>query len=341
VVIIGIADNRSCEMIAPMNARTSSVNRKDLVNAAASSGLIAALALFVIAQLSANAAPIETTGSSGDNKQAGKANSIKPPAQGQIPVAFVISDSAVIIDFCGPWEVFRDVNIPGLEHDPFRLYTVSDTASPIHAGGGMQIIPDYTFANAPVPKVIVIPAQSKPSEAMLKWIRESTKNTDVTMSVCTGAFVLAKTGLLSGKVATTFHAAFGNFAMQFPDIHLKRGARFVEDGNLASAGGLSSGIDLALRVVERYYGRDVAQKTAYTMEYQGQGWMNADSNQIYAASPVSTAEHPLCPVCGMDVDVATAPKSVYKGKTYYFCSDDDKKTFDAAPDKFATADKGS
>src|SRR5260370_4341433 len=206
------------------------------------------------------------------------------------------------------------------------------------AGGGMKIVPNYTFANAPAPKVIIIPAQSEPSQAMLKWIRESTKNTDVTMSVCTGAFVLAKTGLLSGKSATTFHAAFNSFAMEFPDIKLKRGARFVEDGNLASAGGLSSGIDLALRVVERYYGRDVAQKTAYNMEYQGQGWMNADSNQVYAAAPVSTAEHPLCSVCGMDVDVATAPNSVHIGKTYYFCSDDDKKTFDSAPDKFATPD---
>jgi putative intracellular protease/amidase len=338
LVIIGIAANRGCEMIAGMNARTSSMNRKDLVNAAARRGLIAALALFVIGQLSANAAPIETTGSSGEKQQAGKANSLKPPAQGQIPVAFVISDGAVIIDFCGPWEVFRDVNIPGLEDGPFRLYTVSDTTSPIHAGGGMQIIPDYTFANAPAPKVVVIPAQSKPNEAMLKWIRESTKNTDVTMSVCTGAFVLAKTGLLSGKAATTFHAAFVPFAMQFPDIHLKRGARFVEDGNLASAGGLSSGIDLALRVVERYYGREIAKKTAYEMEYQGQGWMNPDSNQVYASAPVSTAEHPLCPVCGMDVDPATAPKSVFKGKTYYFCSGDDKKTFAAAPDKFITAD---
>jgi len=340
-VIIVIAANRGCEMIAAMNTRTSSTNRKDLVNAAASSGLIAALALFVIGQLSANAAPIETTGSSGDNKQAGKANSIKPPAQGQIPVAFVISDGAVIIDFCGPWEVFRDVNILGRQDAPFRLYTVSDSTSPIRAGGGMKIIPDYTFANAPAPKVIVIPAQSKPSEAMLEWIRRSSKNTDVTMSVCTGAFVLAKTGLLSGKSATTFHAAFNSFAMEFPNVQLKRGARFVENGNLASAGGLSSGIDLALRVVERYYGRDVAEKTAYNMEYQGEGWMNPDSNQVYASAPVSTAEHPLCPVCGMDVDLKTAPRSVYKGTTYYFCSDDDKKTFDAAPDKFVTADKGS
>jgi YHS domain-containing protein len=154
------------------------------------------------------------------------------------------------------------------------------------------------------------------------------------MSVCTGAFVLAKTGLLSGKAATTYHGAFVRFADQFPEVHLKRGARFVEVGNLATAGGLSSGIDLALHLVERYFGREVAQKTAYDMEYQGQGWMNAESNQVYAAAAVSTAEHPVCVVCGMDVDPATAPKSVFKGATYYFCSDDDKKTFDAAPDKF-------
>ncbi len=312
MVIIGIAANSLSAMIVVMNSQIKF-------------GFVGTIAFFVVGQFSANAAPAE-------------ANSLKPPIKGDIPVAFVISEGAVIIDFCGPWEVFRDVNIPGRQDGPFRLYTVSDTTSPIRAGGGMKIVPDYTFANAPVPKVIVIPAQSEPSAAMLKWIRESTKNTDVTMSVCTGAFVLAKTGLLSGKSATTFHSAFTSFAIEFPDIKLKRGARFVEDGNLASAGGLSSGIDLALRVVERYYGRDVAQKTAYNMEYQGQGWMNANSNQIYAAAPVSTAEHPLCPVCGMDVDPKTSPKSVYKGTTYYFCSDDDKKTFDSAPDKFATPD---
>jgi len=157
------------------------------------------------------------------------------------------------------------------------------------------------------------------------------------MSVCTGAFVLAKTGLLKGKSATTYHGAFVRFATQFPDVQLKRGARFIENGNLATAGGLSSGIDLALRVVERYYGREVARKAAYNMEYQGEGWMNPDSNQLYATSPVSTSEHPLCMVCGMDVDPKIAPNSVFKGVTYYFCSQDDKKTFDMAPEKFITA----
>src|SRR5438093_861183 len=255
--------------------------------------ILIVLALLVPVAIFIAASPTETVKRSDQGKAVSEINSLKPPTKGDIPVAFVISEGAVIIDFCGPWEVFRDVMVSGGDH-PFRLYTVSEKAAPIQAGGGMKIVPDYTLANAPAPKVIVIPAQSEPSAAMLEWIRKSSKTTDVTMSVCTGAFVLAKTGLLSGKSATTFHAAFNSFAMEFPDIKLKRGARFVEDGNLASAGGLSSGIDLALRVVERYYGRDVAQKTAYNMEYQGEGWMDRNSNQIYATTHSSTAGQRLC-----------------------------------------------
>jgi putative intracellular protease/amidase/YHS domain-containing protein len=329
----------SFEKLHAMNARIIHINGRQFLSTVAQFGLLAAIALFVVRELSASSNPAVATSGSDNNKSAAQSNPLKPPADGAIPVAFLISEGAVMIDFTGPWEVFQDVMVPGRKDPPFRLYTVAETTKPIHASGGMKIAPDYTLANSPAPKVIVIPAQSEPSAAVLEWIRKSTKNTDVTMSVCTGAFVLAKTGLLSGKAATTFHAAFKPFAMEFPDIRLKRGARFVEDGNLATAGGLSSGIDLALHVVERYYGREIAQKTAYNMEYQGQGWMNADSNQIYASEPVSTAAHPLCAVCGMDVDPKTSPKSVFKDKTYYFCSDDDKKTFDAAPEKFADAEK--
>jgi YHS domain-containing protein/putative intracellular protease/amidase len=322
-----------------MNAQTNITNRR-LLHPTAELGLLAAITLVVLGQLSGSN-PAKAPSASEGNQAVGTTNPLKPPAQGSIPVAFLISEGAQVIDFTGPWEVFQDVMVPGRPDRPFHLYTVSESTAPIHASGGMKIVPDYSFENAPEPKVIVIPAQSKPSEATLEWIRKSTKTTDVTMSVCTGAFVLARTGLLSARAATTYHGAFVRFADEFPDIHLKRGARFVEDGNLATAGGLSSGIDLALRVVERYFGREVAQQTAYDMEYQGQGWMNPDSNQIYAATPVSTTGRTVCPVCGMNVDPATAPKSVYKGKTYYFCSDDDKKTFDATPDKFVKTDKKS
>jgi YHS domain-containing protein len=156
------------------------------------------------------------------------------------------------------------------------------------------------------------------------------------MAVCTGAFVLAKTGLLSGKAATTHHGSYVTLAMDFPGITVKRGVRFVEEGSLATAGGLSSGIDLALRVVERYYGHDAAAQTAYYMEYQGQGWLNADSNRVYAQAPVSSDGHPLCPVCGMGVDPKVASLSTFKGRKYYFCTPDHKARFDSAPEKFVT-----
>jgi transcriptional regulator GlxA family with amidase domain len=320
-----------------MNARLSTRDKIEFVYQVARFGFLLAIGLLALRAIFATAAPVKTDARSNPNEVTAETISLKPPTKGQIPVAFLISDGAVVIDFCGPWEVFQDVMIPGSEGMPFRLYAVAETKKPIHTSGGLQIVPDYTIQNAPPPKVIVIPAQSAPNPAVLEWIKKSSKTADVTMSVCTGAFVLAKTGLLNGKSATTYHGAFGRFAMQFPDIQLKRGARFVENGNLATAGGLSSGIDLALRVVERYYGREVARKTAYDMEYQGEGWMNPDSNQIYATAPVSTADHSVCVVCGMDVDPKSAPKSIFNGVSYYFCSEDDKKTFDAGPDKFITA----
>ncbi len=318
-----------------MNAQTNMISWRGLLRTAPEFGLLAAITLTVLGQLFASSPAKAPNGSEG-NQSAVKTDPLKPPAQGSIPVAFLISEGAQIIDFAGPWEVFQDVNVPSRQDNPFRLYTVAETKKPIRTSGGMQVVPEYTIANAPAPKVIVIPAQSEPSSAVLDWLRKSSKTTDVTMSVCTGAFVLAKTGLLDGKSATTFHGAFERFAMKFPDVQLKRGARFVENGNLATAGGLSSGIDLALRVVERYYGREVAEKTAYTMEYQGQGWTDPNSNNAYATALTSTSDHPLCAVCGMDVDPKIAAKSVFNGTTYYFCSDDDKKTFDAAPERFVT-----
>ncbi len=262
---------------------------------------------------------------------------LKPPVKGSIPVAFLVSEGAVVIDFCGPWEVFQDVSVPGREGEAFRLYTVAETTKPIRASGGMTIVPEYTFETAPAPKVIVIPAQGGRSGPTLEWIRRSARGADVTISVCTGAFPRARTGLLSGKAATTHHDGYRGLAAEFPDVRVKRGARFVEEGSLATAGGLSSGIDLALRVVERYYGHEVAKTTAYQMEYQGQGWVDPDSNQVYAQVRTSSDEHPLCPVCEMEVDRKVAAASVYKGRTYYFCSREHKVLFDGAPDRFANA----
>jgi putative intracellular protease/amidase/YHS domain-containing protein len=314
------------------------MKRRELLQGAAAFGVLAAMPFAAAGKLlaSARAAAAPAADAPGKPPQA-RPNPLKPPAEGSIPVAFLVSEGAVVIDFCGPWEVFQDAIVPSRQDAPFRLYTVAETTRPIRASAGLTIVPDYTLESAPAPKVIVIPAQRGRSEAMLQWIRRASKGADVTMSVCTGAMLLAKTGLLAGRSATTHHDSYRTFAMEFPDVRLRRGARFVEDGNLASAGGLSSGMDLALRVVERYYGRDAAMKTADYMEYQGQGWLNPGSNAAYAVARVSTDAHPLCPVCTMDVEPKTAVKSVYKGKTYYFCSPDHKAMFEAAPAKFLDA----
>lgn len=257
---------------------------------------------------------------------------LKAPAGGPIPVAFVISKGAVLIDFAGPWEVFQDADIPGhdMMDNAFDLYTVAESLDPITVSGGMKIVPNYTFQSAPPPKVIVIPAQNGDSDALLDWIRKASKTADVTFSVCTGAFVLAATGLLNGKAATTHHGSYSDLELKFPDVHVKRGARFVEEGNLATAGGLTSGMDLALRVVGRYFGTEAIERTAFQLEYQGQGWMDAKSNSVFAVKPAGD----ICAVCWMQVDRKIAPSEVYKAQTYYFCSKDHKGVFDSKPDKF-------
>jgi len=200
-----------------------------------------------------------------------------PPAKGKIPVAFAISDGVTVIDFAGPWEVFQDVMIPDRGKDmdeqmPFQLFTVSEKTEPLSGSAGLKLVPDYTFDSAPQPKVIVVPAQ-RGSQALHAWLRKMSTSTDVIMSVCTGAFQLGKAGLLSGKSATTHHDFLDRFAKTFPDVSVKRGLRFVEEEKISTAGGLTSGIDLALHVVERYFGREVAEATATYMEYQSKSWV--------------------------------------------------------------------
>ena len=211
------------------------------------------------------------------NSVAAAGSKLTPPAKGKIPVAVAISDGVTVIDFAGPWEVFQDVMIPDRGKDmdeqmPFQLFTVSEKTEPLSGSAGLKLVPDYAFDSAPQPKVIVVPAQ-RGSQALHAWLRKMSTSTDLIMSVCTGAFQLGKAGLLSGKSATTHHDFLDRFAKTFPDVSVKRGLRFVEEEKISTAGGLTSGIDLALHVVERYFGREVAEATATYMEYQSKGWV--------------------------------------------------------------------
>ena len=153
--------------------------------------------------------------------------------------------------------------------------------------------------------------------------------------------MLAEAGLLAGKSATTYHSALTYMAAENPNISVKRGVRFVDDGNISTAAGLMSGIDLALHVVDRYFGRAVAEKTAWDLEHLSSAWKDPSLNAAYAKRPRLSGEHPLCPVCEMggaswaSEVLKKLPTEVYKGKRYYFCSEQHKASFDKAPDKYA------
>ena len=200
------------------------------------------------------------------------------PQRRTTKIAFMLGEGANVIDTAGPWEVFQDVEVDALvgKRSPFELYTVGPSEEILTMTGGLKVKPDYSIANAPQPNVIVVPAQ-KATDETRAWLRTASASTDVTVSVCTGAFQLARAGLLEGAAATTHHDFLDAFAKEFPKIELRRGLRFVDNGRIATAGGLTSGIDMALHIVARYFGVETAAATARYMEYTSEAWQVAKS----------------------------------------------------------------
>ena len=135
------------------------MNRRELLKRTAALGVATGIPSLLAGKLFAGTDGVQAKSAIGKTKPV--SNPLTPPAEGSIPVAFPISEGAVIIDFCGPWEVFQDVQLHGHKDSPFHLYTVAETKEPIIASGGMKLIPEYTFQTAPEPKLIVIPAQKQ------------------------------------------------------------------------------------------------------------------------------------------------------------------------------------
>lgn len=247
---------------------------------------LAVIALVVVPRL-ALTQPAEQTAVAPSTK-------LVAPAHGKIPVAFVVGrKGAETIDFVGPMEVFtfaanasRGTSMDDMQL--FQMYTVSDTIMPIRCTGGLQIVPDYTFANAPEPKVVVVPATST-SPQMLAWIRKMREHDDVVMSVCLGAYCLAEAGVLSGKQATTMNGAQADFQQKYPDVHFLPNRRWVQsDSVVFTSGATGAGIDLALHIVDLYWGHDVAHQTAAWMNYPGKDWEGDGTESVKRSSPSDT-----------------------------------------------------
>jgi len=215
-------------------------------------------------------------------------SAFSPPKTGKIPVAIVVTEYANLIDFAGPSSVFSNVTVKGRGNSkgedvpdddqyPFEVFLLGDSVRPVEIAPGMSVTPRYDFDHAPTPRIIVVGAQ-RGSAKMKAWLQKAAADpkTDVIMSVCTGAFRLAAAGLLDGKPATTHHGYTDELAKDFPKVEVRRGVRFVRsDSHIFTAGGLTSGIDLALHVVDLYFGERVAQGTADWMEYRSTEWRTA------------------------------------------------------------------
>jgi transcriptional regulator GlxA family with amidase domain len=194
-------------------------------------------------------------------------------------VGIFLFNGVELLDFAGPYEVFsRTRLVPGVasrrsdDSAPFHVFTVAASSDPITATGGLGILPHYDFLSSPPIDLLVIPGgfgtrALLEDEAVLEWLRRTAATAARVASVCTGALLLARAGLLSGRRATTHWGAFDLLASLDPTIRVERTLRVVEDGVMTSAG-VSAGIDLSLAVVEAMHGREVADETARYIEYQ-------------------------------------------------------------------------
>jgi putative intracellular protease/amidase len=186
----------------------------------------------------------------------------------QVTVAIVLFDGVQIIDYAGPWEVFGQAG--------FKVFTVADKTEPLTTRFDQKVTPDYSFDNGPDADVILLPGGRGTSKAAdnpraIKWIQDKAKNARYVMSVCTGAFLLARTGLLDGLTATTFHTAIPSLAQAAPKTKVVYDQRYVDNGKVITTAGLSSGIDGALHLVERIQGKGQAQFEALGLEYNWEG----------------------------------------------------------------------
>lgn len=186
----------------------------------------------------------------------------------------LIFDDVEVLDFCGPFEVFSVARLAAGDSEPvFTVLTIAEENRLIRCRGGLLVQPHHTVDQHPPLDILVVPGgpgtrRERLNSRLLDWIAGQDRRTELTSSVCTGAFLLAECGLLDGRQATTHWASVDWMASNYPRIEVLAAARVVDAGRVVTSAGVSAGIDMALHIVARFYGADTASATARTMEYE-------------------------------------------------------------------------
>ena len=195
-------------------------------------------------------------------------------------IGILIFDEVEVLDFCGPFEVFSVARPMGKDGDDdrlFRVLTIAEERRLISCRGGLLVQPHATIGDHPALDILLVPGGQGTRRAikngpLLDWIAAQDARTELTTSVCTGAFLLAERGLLDGRRATTHWGSIGWMQQRYPAVEMLDSVRVVDEGHLITSAGVSAGIDMALHVVARLHGAAVAAQTARAMEYEGDAW---------------------------------------------------------------------
>ncbi|AHA72310.1 TPA: DJ-1/PfpI family protein [Bacillus thuringiensis] len=186
-------------------------------------------------------------------------------------VGIFLFNEVEVLDFAGPFEVFSVTEVN--EEKPFTVYTVSENGEMITARNGLKVQPDYSIENLPPVDILIIPGglgareYEIKNEIVIKWIRQQMKEVKLMTSVCTGALLLAKAGLLEGLKATTHWASIEKFKNEFQNVEVIENVKFVDEGHIITSAGISAGINMAFHIVKNLLGMHVAEDTAKRMEY--------------------------------------------------------------------------
>ena len=194
----------------------------------------------------------------------------------QCKLGIFVFENVEVLDFAGPYEVFTTASrVHRLIHpsaaEPFSVCTVGRTGEAVRARAGLLVQPDFSFADHPALDVLIVPGGVVTDElaesSVAHWIQATAKSVKLTAAVCTGAFLLAKAGLLDGKAATTHWEDIDDLKSMFPSLKVRTGLRWVDEGDVVTSAGISAGIDMSLHLVERIAGRELATRTARQMEF--------------------------------------------------------------------------
>jgi transcriptional regulator GlxA family with amidase domain len=197
-------------------------------------------------------------------------------------IGIFIFPEAEVLDFAGPYEVFNVANTVSGEN-LFHVFLVAETKEIVYARNNFKVVPDEIFSDELNMDLMLIPGGigrkvQMNNPKVLEWVKKHSLKSELVLSVCTGSFILGNAGLLKNLSATTHHGSYDEFEKLFPDTKLIRQVKYVDNGTIITAGGISAGIDMSLMVVGKLHGEQLAKNVARRMEYD---WQEVKNDSLF------------------------------------------------------------